>query len=227
MIDLYTWSTPNGYKASIALEEMELGYRPIPVNIGRGEQFTPEFLALNPNNKVPTIVDHDGPSGAPFAVFESGAILIYLAEKCGRLLPTERAARSRALQWLMFQMANVGPMLGQAHHFREYAPEQIPYAIERYTNEARRIYRVLDRRLADTEFLGGDYSIADIATFPWIRSSTSHGQVLEDHPNLARWFAAVATRPAVQRGLEVPVGGASAPIDDEAREHLFGAGQYR
>ncbi|MCX7355524.1 MAG: glutathione S-transferase N-terminal domain-containing protein, partial [Alphaproteobacteria bacterium] len=167
MIDLYTWGTPNGRKASIALEELALPYKTHPIDIGKGDQVKPDYLAINPNGKIPAIVDPDGPDGKPMAVFESGAILIYLAEKAGKLLPKDARGRSVAIQWLMFQMGGVGPMFGQAHHFRRFAPEKIPYAVDRYTNETKRLYDVLDRRLKDVEFLAGDYSIADIATYPW------------------------------------------------------------
>ena len=182
MIDLYTWPTPNGFKASIMLEEVGLPYNVIAVNIGAGDQFDPEYLKINPNNKMPSIVDHDGPGGAPYSMFESGAILMYLAEKSGRLMPSDVAGRYLVVQWLMFQMAHVGPMLGQAHHFRQYATEKLPYAEDRYTNEAGRIYAVLDRRLGEVEYLTGDYSIADIATFPWLRSHERQGQDLGDFP---------------------------------------------
>jgi GST-like protein len=228
MIDLYTSATPNGYKASIALEELELPYRVVPVNISAGEQFTPEFLAISPNNKIPAIVDHDGPGGDPLAVFESGAILIYLAEKASRLLPADAAGRSRTIQWLMFQMGGLGPMLGQAGHFLRYAPERIPYAIERYTREAGRLLGVMDRRLSGSEYLAGDYSVADIACFPWIRSATINGYDLSDFENLARWLEAIGARPAVVRGLAVPPRAKGpAAITEEARRNLFGDEQYR
>ena len=230
MIDLYTWTTPNGYKVSIALEELGLAYRALPVNIGRGEQFELSFLAISPNNRIPAIVDHDGPSakpgGAPLALFESGAILIYLAEKAGRLLPEAPAARYTALQWLMFQMAGIGPMLGQAHHFRNYAPETIPYAVDRYTSEAKRLYGVLDKRLGEAEYLAGEYSIADIATYPWLRAPDRQGVAIGEFPNVARWRAAIEARPAVARGLAVPPAATPGPMDDKAREALFGKTQY-
>jgi len=228
MIDLYTWPTPNGHKIHIMLEETGLAYRVIPVNIGKGDQFDPAFLKISPNNKMPAIVDPDGPGGAPISLFESGAILIYLAEKSGRFLPGEPRARYAVLQWLMFQMGGIGPMLGQAHHFRSYAPEKIEYAIDRYTREAGRLYRVVDRRLGETPWLGGgDYSIADMATFPWLRRYERQGQHLADYPNLARWFEAMMARPAVQRGLQVLAEHQmSGPITDEARENLFGARQF-
>jgi len=227
MIDLYFWTTPNGYKVSILLEELELPYEVKPVNIGAGEQFKPEFLAISPNNRIPAIVDDDGPGGAPYSLFESGAILMYLADKAGRLLPRETAARYRVIEWLMFQMANIGPMLGQAHHFRGYAPEKIEYAVNRYTNEARRLYGVMDRRLEAHEYFADDYSVADIAIFPWLRSHARQGVDLDDYPHVERWYNALAERPAVQRGLEVledqrRTGG----MDDKAKEILFGATQY-
>jgi len=204
MITLYTWATPNGQKISIALEELGLAYRVRTVDITRGEQFDPAFLEISPNNKIPAIVDHDGPGGAPLAMFESGAILIYLAEKSGRLLPNEPRARFETLQWLMMQMGSIGPMLGQAHHFRRFAPERIPYAIERYTREAERLYGVLDKRLADHEWLaGGQYSIADIATYPWLARHAWQGIELAAFPNVRRWFDTIAARPAVQRGRRV------------------------
>ncbi len=205
MITLYTWSTPNGRKASIALEELGLAYRAVPIDITRNEQHTPEFLALNPNNRIPVIVDPEGPDGAPITVIESGAILLYLAEKTGRLLPAAPRARCEAIQWLMFQMGNIGPMLGQAHHFLRFAPDVIPYAIERYSKEAARLYGVLETRLAERKWLAGDeYSVADIATFPWIARHDWQGIDLARYPAVARWFAAMASRPAVRRGMEVP-----------------------
>lgn len=205
MIDLYTWKTPNGRKASIMLEEVGLPYRVHPVDISRDEQFDPAFLAISPNNKIPAIVDSDGPGGKPFAVFESGAILIYLAEKTGMLLPADAAGRSVTLQWLMFQMGGVGPMLGQAHHFRKFAKEQIPYAINRYTAEADRLYGVMDARLAETAFFAGDsYTIADIAIYPWLQRWDWQGIDLEEFPNVRRWMAEVGARPAVQKGMTVP-----------------------
>jgi GST-like protein len=223
MIDLYTWDTPNGHKASIMLEETGLSYRALAVNLGRGEQFAPDFLRISPNNKIPAIVDDDGPGGEPFALFESGAILVYLAEKSGRLLPEEPRARYQALAWLFFQVGHIGPMFGQADHFRRYAVLRIPYAIERYTREVTRLYRVLDAHLAEVEYLAGDYSIADIATFPWARAPESHGiDVAGEFPSVARWLGAVGERDAVKRGLEVPRV-ESAPLDEHAREVLFGA----
>ncbi|NMG66468.1 glutathione S-transferase family protein [Azoarcus indigens] len=205
MITLYTWSTPNGYKVSIALEELGLPYEVRPINITRDEQFAPEFLAINPNNKIPAIVDSDGPGGRPITLMESGAILIYLAEKSGRLLPQDARERYEVLQWLMFQMGGIGPMLGQAHHFLRFAPERLPYPMERYGKEARRLYSVLESRLANRDWLAGSsYSIADIATFPWIGRHEWQGISLEDYPAVNRWFQAIAARPAVERGRKVP-----------------------
>jgi GSH-dependent disulfide-bond oxidoreductase len=204
MIELYTWTTPNGRKVSIMLEETGLPYNVHPVDIGKGEQFRPDYVAINPNSKIPAIIDSDGPGGAPLAIFESGAILIYLAEKTGKLLPRDPVARIAALQWLMFQMGGVGPMFGQAHHFLRAAPEPVPYGIERYTKETRRLYGVLERRLGEAEYLAGDYSIADIATFPWVARHEWHKVELAEFPQVARWYAAIAARPAVARGMRVP-----------------------
>ena len=228
MIDLYTWSTPNGFKVTIMLEELELPYKVIPVDIAKGDQFNELFLKISPNNKIPAIVDHLGPDTRPLPLFESGAILMYLAEKTGRLMPTETRQRYTVIEWLMFQMGGLGPMLGQNHHFRHYAPEQSDYAVERYTNEARRLYGVMNRRLGEVEYLAGAYSIADIACFPWIRPWKRQGQDLDQHPNLKRWFDAIDQRPAVQRGLQVP------PVrmeldrsmDEQTRSILFGAQQF-
>lgn len=203
-IDLYTWSTPNGRKISIALEEMGLAYAVHPVNITKDEQFAPAFLAISPNNKIPAIVDPEGPDGRPLALFESGAILLYLAEKTGRFLPSAPRARYEVIQWLMWQMGGFGPMLGQAHHFRRFAKEQIPYAIDRYTSETRRLYGVLDARLADSEYLGEAYSIADMATYPWAARHPWQGIALEDFPAVKRWYDALSARPAVERGMAVP-----------------------
>ena len=209
------------------LEECGLPWRAIPVNIGTGDQFRPDFLAISPNNKIPAITDPNGPDGKPISLFESGAILVYLASKTGKFLPRSDRARFEVLQWLMFQMGGVGPMLGQAHHFRLYAPEKVPYAIERYSNEARRLYGVIDRRLAQSRFLGGrDYSIADIATFPWLRSWQNQGIVLTDYPHLKKWFDAVSQRPAVQRGVQVLADLRKPITDDKARDILFGKSQY-
>ncbi len=229
MIDLYTWPTPNGFKVSIALEEMGLDYKVIPVNIGAGDQFEPDYLKLNPNNKMPTIVDPDpGDGDGPFTVFESGAILIYLAEKTGMFMPDDRRGRSEVVQWVMFQMGSIGPMLGQAHHFRQYAPEPLPYAVDRYTNEANRLYAVLEGRLDGRDFLAGDYSIADMATMPWLRRPERQGVEINDYPNVERWRQAILDRPAVERGLQVLAEQTRrGPIDEKSREMLFGATQYR
>ncbi|NRO96106.1 glutathione S-transferase family protein [Paraburkholderia sp. NMBU_R16] len=227
MIDAYSWATPNGHKVHIMLEETGLEYRVHPVDIGAGDQFKPEFLAISPNNKIPAIVDSDGPEGKPLSVFESGAILIYLAEKTGRFLPQAPAARYATLQWLMFQMGGLGPMLGQAHHFRIYAPEKIEYAVNRYTNEAKRLYGVMDKQLGKTQYLASDeYTIADIASFPWTRSWQNQGIELAEFPNVKRWHEAIAARPAVQRGVEVLASARRALTDDKARDILFGATQY-
>jgi GST-like protein len=228
MIEVYSWATPNGHKVHIMLEECGLPYRLHPVDIGAGEQFTPEFLALSPNNKIPAIIDPEGPDGQPMRMFESGAILLYLAGKTGRFLPADVSGKYEVLQWLMFQMASVGPMLGQAHHFRVYAPEKIGYAIERYTNEARRLYGVMDKRLARSRYLGGpDYSIADIAVFPWLRSWKNQGIDWDHYPHLKGWFDEMSARPAVQRGVEVLADRRRPVTDDRARDVLFGKEQYR
>jgi len=205
VIDLYTWSTPNGRKVSIMLEELGLAYTVFPIDITKGEQFAPEFLAISPNNKIPAIVDHDAADGEALRLFESGAILIYLAERHGRFLPEDLRPRLEVMQWLMFQMGNVGPLFGQAHHFRRSAKQKIPYAIERYTNETRRLYGVMDKRLAEREHLaGGDYSIADIATFPWVARHQWHGVELSEFANVKRWYDNLWRRPAVKRGYGVP-----------------------
>ena len=202
MIDLYYWPTPNGHKVTIFLEETGLEYRIVPINIRKGEQFAPEFLKISPNNRMPAIVDTDGPGGKPFSLFESGAILLYLAEKTGKLMPSETRARYRAIEWLMFQMANVGPMLGQAGHFRNAAPEKIPYAIDRYRNEVNRLFDVMNKRLADRGYLGGEYSIADMACYPWVLPWERQGQNIEDFPHLKRWLEAIKARPAVVKAYE-------------------------
>ena len=227
-IDVYSWATPNGHKIHIMLEECGLPYRAHPVNIGKGDQFEPAFLKISPNNKIPAITDPGGPDGKPISLFESGAILVYLAGKTGKLLPADDRGRYAVLEWLMFQMASVGPMLGQTHHFRNYAPEKIAYAIERYSNEARRIYGVIDKQLSTHQFIAGDsYSIADIAIFPWLRSWENQGIVLTEYPYLKQWFDGIAARPAVQRGVKV-LADLRAPItDDKAREILFGKTQYQ
>ena len=204
MIDLYSWPTPNGHKIHIMLEECGLPYRVHPVNISANEQFKPEFLAISPNNKIPAMVDSDGPDGKPMSVFESGAMLLYLAGKTGRFLGKTDRARYETLQWLMFQMGGLGPMLGQSHHFRFYAPEKVPYAIERYTQEAKRLYGVLDKRLSQSRYLAGrDYTIADMAVFPWLRTWERQGVQMSDYPAVKKWFDAIAARPAVQRGVQV------------------------
>jgi GST-like protein len=226
MIDVYTWPTPNGHKVHIMLEECGLPYRVRAVDIGAGDQFKPEFLKISPNNKIPAIIDHEGPDGEPIALFESGAILIYLAGKTGRFLPADVRGKYTALQWLMFQMGGVGPMLGQAHHFRLYAPEEIEYAINRYTNEARRLYQVMDRRLGEVEFFAGPYSIADIAIFPWTRSHANQGVDLAEFPNVKRWYNAIDVRPAVQRGVKVLADRRKPLTSEKSRETLFGAQQY-
>jgi GST-like protein len=227
-IDLYYWPTPNGWKISIFLEEVQMPYNVHPINIMAGDQFGPEFLKISPNNKMPAIVDPDGPDGQPISIFESAAILMYLGDKTGQLFPTAPRDRYTVIQWLMFQMGSIGPMLGQAHHFRKYAPEQIPYAIDRYTNEASRLYRVLDQRLGEAEYVADHYSIADIAIFPWIVSYESQGQDLADYPNLKRWFDAINARPAVQAGLSLlKTESSSAKLDDKARQVMFGSQQYQ
>jgi len=204
MIDLYTWTTPNGRKVSIMLEECALPYKTHAINIGKDEQFTPAFVAINPNSKIPAIIDSEGDEGKPLSIFESGAILIYLAEKTGRFLGTSGRVRTEALQWLMFQMGGVGPIFGQVHHFLRAAKEPVPYAIERYSKEKDRLYQVLDKRLKDHQYLAGDYSIADIATYPWVARYEWHNTDLAAVPNVKRWFDAISARPAVQRGMAVP-----------------------
>ena len=225
MIDLYFSATPNGLKVKLFLEETGLRYRIVPVNIGKGEQFRPEFLAISPNNKIPAIVDHEpAGGGTPLSLFESGAILLYLAEKSGRFIPADLRGRVDVLQWLMWQMGGLGPMAGQIGHFKVYAPEKVPYAIERYTKEVSRLYGVLNRRLADREFVAGAYSIADIACYPWIVPHKAHGQNLDDFPHLKRWFETIAARPATFRTY-VGVADAYAPaqpISAEQRKVLFG-----
>lgn len=222
MIDLYTWPTPNGFKVSIMLEECALPYTAHAVDIGAGDQFKPDFLAISPNNKIPAIVDHDGPDGKAISLFESGAILLYLAGKTGRFLPADVRGKYLALQWLMFQMGGLGPMLGQAHHFRIYAPEKVDYAIKRYTNEARRLYGVMDRRLAVAGYFAGEYSVADMAIFPWTRSHANQGIELTEFPNVQRWFNAVAARPAVQRGLAVLADRRKPQMSEQEKATLFG-----
>jgi GSH-dependent disulfide-bond oxidoreductase len=227
MIDVYSWATPNGHKIHIMLEETGLEYRVHPIDIGAGDQFKPEFLAISPNNKIPAIVDSEGPGGTSLSLFESGAILVYLAEKTGQFLPIDPAGRYATLQWLMFQMGGLGPMLGQTHHFRIYAPQQIEYAVNRYTNEAKRLYGVMDTQLGKSAYLAGsEYTIADIAAFPWTRSWQNQGIDLSDYPNVKRWHEAIAARPAVQRGVDVLASARRALTDDKARDMLFGATQY-
>jgi GST-like protein len=203
MIELHTWSTPNGRKVSVMLEEVGLPYSVHPVNIGKDEQFKPEFLAISPNNRIPAIVDPDGPGGR-FSLFESGAILIYLGEKTGKLIPKDPAACYTALQWLMWQMGGLGPMLGQTHHFLRAAKEEVPYAINRYKTETRRLYGVLDKRLSEAEYLAGEYSIADVACYPWVARHEWHQVDLADFANVRRWYDTIGARPAVQRGMKVP-----------------------
>jgi len=229
MIDLYIWPTPNAFKVTILLEELEVAYRTIPVNIGEGDQFKPEFLKISPNNKMPAMVDSDGPGGMPISLFESGAILIYLAEKSGRFLPTDPRGRYNVLQWLMFQMASVGPMFGQAHHFRDYAPEAIAYAIDRYTNETGRIYRVLDKQLEGRDFVCDEYSIADMAILPWTLHYERQGHDIESTPNVSRWITRLKSRPAVVKGLDVMADIRPAkpgPQNEEQRAILFGNKQF-
>ena len=229
MIDVYSWATPNGHKIHIMLEECGLSYRLHPVDIGKGEQFEPEFLAISPNNKIPAMTDSDGPDGKPVSLFESGAMLVYLAGKTGKFLGKTDRERYDTLQWLMFQMGGVGPMLGQTHHFRNYAPEKIEYAINRYTNETSRLYGVMDRQLAKTGayIAGRSYTIADIAIWPWLRNWKGQGQNMDDHPHLKRWFEAIGERPAVQRGAVMLADLRKPAFDDKAKEILFGATQYQ
>jgi GSH-dependent disulfide-bond oxidoreductase len=237
MLDLWTWHTPNGHKVHIALEELGLEYNVIPIDIGAGDQFKPEFLKINPNRRIPAIVDPDGPGGKPFTLFESAAILIYLSEKSGgRLIPKDPIGRYKCLEWMMFQMGGIGPMFGQWNHFAGYATEKIPYAIGRYTNEVARLSRVLNHRLAEAHWLAGDeYSMADIITFPWIRTASEpsprfdeRGYVdLNQYPAIKRWYAEIAARPAVTRGLAVLADSpGQRPITDTERENTFGATQF-
>jgi GST-like protein len=227
MIEVFSWATPNGHKVHIMLEECGLAYRALPIDIGAGDQFKPEFLKISPNNKIPALTDPNGPDGKPISLFESGAILVYLAAKTGKFMPKSDRAKYEVLQWLMFQMGGVGPMLGQTHHFRMYAPEKIEYAINRYSNEAKRLYGVIDRRLSQSAWLGGEeYSIADIATFPWLRSWQNQGVVLSEYPHLQAWFDKIAARPAVERGVKV-LADLRRPIRSEKeKEVLFGKTQY-
>jgi GST-like protein len=232
MIDVYSWATPNGHKVHIMLEECGLrlnrDWRAIPVNIGQGDQFAADFLKISPNNKIPAMVDPNGPDGKPISLFESGAILLYLAGKTGKFLPKSDRDKYEVLQWLMFQMGGVGPMLGQNHHFRIYAPEKIEYAINRYTNETKRLYGVMNKRLESNRFLAGkQYSIADMAVFPWLRNWQNQGIDWADYPHLKAWFDGIAARPAVQRGVQVLTDLRKPITDDKAREVLFGNTQYK
>jgi GST-like protein len=231
MIDVYSWATPNGHKVHIMLEECGLrlnrDWRAIPVNIGTGDQFAPEFLRISPNNKIPALVDPHGPDGKPISVFESGAILVYLAAKTGKFMPRSDRAKFEVLQWLMFQMGGVGPMLGQNHHFRLYAPEKIDYAINRYTNEAKRLYGVMDKQVSKTKFIAGNtYTIADMAIFPWLRNWQNQGIDWAEYPHLKHWFDTIAARPAVERGVQVLADLRKPITDDKAREMLFGKQQF-
>lgn len=228
MIDLYSWPTPNGHKLHIMLEETGLEYQVHAVNIGEGAQFEPSFLEISPNNRIPAMVDSDGPDGRPFSLFESGAMLIYLAEKTDMFLTSDPAKRYKVLQWLMFQMGGVGPMFGQSNHFSNYAQDKIPYAIDRYRNECIRLYNVMEKQLGQAEFMAGDYSIADIATYPWAQNWKRRELEIEQYPNLKRWIDAIAARPAVQRGMEVlsdqrREGGG---FTDKEKEVLFGKTQF-
>lgn len=227
MIDLYYWTTPNGHKITIFLEEAGLPYSIKPVNISIGEQFASEFLTISPNNRIPAIVDHEPTDGkGPLSVFESGAILQYLAEKTGKFLPADVRGRSDVMQWLFWQMAGLGPMAGQNGHFNNYAPEKIPYAINRYVKETERLYGVLDERLDSCAFIAGDYSIADMACYPWIVPHERHGQNLDEFPNLKRWFLAIAQRPAVQRAYEIAKTiNTKATVTEESKSVLFGQGR--
>jgi GST-like protein len=228
-IQVHTWPTPNGHKVHILLEELGLRYEVTPVNIGAGEQFSQTFLSITPNHRIPAIVDPHGPGGEPLPLFESAAIMIYLAEKTGSdLLPKSGAARALCLQWLMFQMGGVGPMFGQYGHFASYAPEKIPYAITRYTNEVARLHRVLEKRLSQSAYLGGEtYTLADIATFPWVRNPERRNVDLLDYPSVKRWHDAIAARPAVQRGVEVlSANQRRGAMTDKERENMFGAKQF-
>lgn len=225
-IEVYYWPTPNGYKVTIMLEELGVPYDIRYINIGKGEQFAPDFLKIAPNNRMPAIIDPDGPGGAPISIFESGAILQYLGRKYGQFYPADERKRVDVDQWLFWQMGGLGPMAGQAHHFRDYAPEKIAYGIDRYTNEVNRLYGVMNRRLADREYLAGDYSIADMACVGWVRSYEKQGQDLNDFPHLKRWFETVMARPAVERGIAVGqeerARQANLAEDKEAQKILFG-----
>jgi GST-like protein len=230
MIDVHTWPTPNGHKIHIALEEMGLPYRIHGVNIRQGEQFKPEFLTISPNNRIPAIVDNEGPDGKPISIFESGAILLYLASKSGKLLPADPRARWSCTEWLMWQMGGLGPMMGQANHFRRYSKEKIEYAIGRYTQEANRLTQVLDKRLGEARYTAGkEYSISDIASFPWLRGADARGVILDEYPNVKRWFDEINARPAVQRALKTLAdvqAANAAPHDDKSWEIMFGKKQF-
>jgi GSH-dependent disulfide-bond oxidoreductase len=231
VLNVFSWPTPNGHKVHIMLEEcgQRLGrdWQAVPVNIGTGDQFHPDFLKISPNNKIPALTDPCGPDGKSISIFESGAILVYLAAKFGKFMPKSDRQKFVVLQWLMFQMGGVGPMLGQNHHFRLYAPEKLHYAIERYTNEARRIYGVIDRQLTQQRFIAGSqYTIADMAIFPWLRNWQNQGVVLDDYPHLKAWFETMAARPAVQRGVKVLADLRKPLHDDKSRDVLFGKSQY-
>jgi GSH-dependent disulfide-bond oxidoreductase len=232
MIDVYSWPTPNGHKVHIMMEECgyQLGkdWQAHPINIGKGDQFDSAFLKISPNNKIPAMVDPIGPDGKPISIFESGAILLYLASKTGKFLPKSDRAKFEMLEWLMFQMGGVGPMLGQAHHFRIYAPEKIEYAVNRYTNEAKRLYSVMDKRLSAQKYIAGStYTIADIAIFPWLRSAANQGIDWADYPHVKAWFDKIASRPAVMRGVAVLADLRKPITDDKARDILFGSTQYQ
>ncbi len=229
MIDLYSWPTPNGHKIHILLEELGLAYRVHAVDISAGDQFDPAFLAISPNNRIPAIVDQDGPGGTPLSLFESGAIMIYLAEKGGAFLPTDPRGRTAVMQWLMFQMSSVGPLLGQATHFRQYAPPGLAYPVAKFTADGRRLFGVLDRRLGESQWLAGDtYTIADMAVFPWIRGAARRGQERDKFSNLARWYNMIKERPAVERGVAVLAERRQpGPLDPKAMAVLFGSGQHQ
>jgi GST-like protein len=232
MLKLYSWATPNGHKVHIMLEECGLregrDWQALPIDIGKGDQFTPEFLAFSPNNKIPALVDPKGPDGKPLALFESGAILIYLAAKYGKFMPRSDRQKYQTLQWLMFQMGGVGPMLGQNHHFRLYAPEKIEYAINRYTNEAKRLYGVIDKQLSQSKFIAcNQYTIADMAIFPWLRNWKNQGIELAEYPHLQAWYEGLAARPAVKRAVEILTHLRKPVHDDKAREMMFGSTQYQ
>jgi GSH-dependent disulfide-bond oxidoreductase len=229
MIEVHTWPTPNGHKVHIMLEETGLEYEVHPVNIRKGEQFSSEFLRISPNNRIPAILDRDGPGGQPLSLFESGAILLYLADKTGRLLPQDPRERWSCVQWLMWQMGGIGPMFGQANHFRRYAKEKIPYAVDRYTRESNRLTHILDKRLGESRYVACDeYTIADIAIFPWMRGSENRGVNLDDYGNVKRWFEAINARPAVGRALQVLASEqSSAPHDPKAWDIMFGETQFQ